>query len=187
MNFTQSPDRAIHPGTGNALHTDSAPLTTVLTAQDINQLIWSLMRVLADAGVSAANFNPADPNTYNRVSLAIQALGTPLSAFTGANQSLAANGWQKLPGGLILQWGTYTPDIVATTVTEAQVSLTFPLAYPNACFGVLTQILNAGLDGVADTHLSLVSKSTTGFTVSTQWPGNGDPVVHGFNYLTLGR
>lgn len=47
-------------------------------------------------------------------------------------QSLATEGCQKLPSGLILQWGVTTSG---TSGIE-----TFPIAFPNACFGV--QITN---------------------------------------------
>ncbi len=53
-----------------------------------------------------------------------------LTAFLGANQSLATSGYQMLPGGLILQWGT-TP-VLSTTLT----SVAFPIAFPSACRSV---------------------------------------------------
>lgn len=41
--------------------------------------------------------------------------------------SLSTNGYQKLPGGLIIQWGRVnSPATSATT-------LTFPIAFPSAC------------------------------------------------------
>ncbi|WP_315384787.1 hypothetical protein [Microvirgula aerodenitrificans] len=42
--------------------------------------------------------------------------------------SLAVNGYQKLPGGLILQWGT-----IDASANNALTSLTFPIAFPFAC------------------------------------------------------
>lgn len=51
------------------------------------------------------------------------------TAFKGGNQSLAANGYQKLPGGLIIQWGISATS-VANSVT---INVTFPIAFPNAC------------------------------------------------------
>lgn len=47
-------------------------------------------------------------------------------AFKGANQSLAANGYQKLPSGLILQWGT------SASVSGSASTFIFPIAFPNA-------------------------------------------------------
>ncbi|GAB2897475.1 hypothetical protein GCM10027202_26680 [Microvirgula curvata] len=51
----------------------------------------------------------------------------PYAAFQGANQSLTTGGYQRLPGGLILQWGTLT------TTSAADSSITFPVAFPTAC------------------------------------------------------
>ena len=54
--------------------------------------------------------------------------GVYTNNFTGSgNQSLSQNGYQKLPGGLIFQWGRSS---VNTTVT-------FPIAFPNQCFCVV--------------------------------------------------
>ena len=47
----------------------------------------------------------------------------------GANQSLAASGYQRLPGGLIIQWG-----ITSSIVNDTYVTVTFPLTFPNAMF-----------------------------------------------------
>ena len=45
-------------------------------------------------------------------------------AFKGANQSLSGNGYQKLPGGLIIQWGR--KSVFGDTSVNADV--TFPIA-----------------------------------------------------------
>lgn len=57
-------------------------------------------------------------------------LKVALTQFTGTNQSLGTNGYQKLPGGLIMQWGS-------TTVTGGVFSsATFPISFTN---GVLSR------------------------------------------------
>lgn len=56
-----------------------------------------------------------------------------LTDFTG-NQSKTANGWQKLPGGLILQWGTVSG--------YSSYTVNFPIAFPNAVFQVVANTDN---------------------------------------------
>jgi hypothetical protein len=74
-------------------------------------------------------------------------------AFT---QSFAANGWQRLPSGFIIQWGTFV-----NTAT-----VTFPIAFPNACFqAVLAHTFNSasnisGVFSVSATGFSSISSST---------------------------
>lgn len=51
---------------------------------------------------------------------------TLAEAFKGANRALVTSGYQKIPGGLLIQWGYYSfpsPGINA---------LTYPVAFPNA-------------------------------------------------------
>lgn len=57
--------------------------------------------------------------------------GENLSEFPASNQSLTANGYQKFPGGLIMQWGTATSQ--AAGVSIPTLTETFPLAFPTAC------------------------------------------------------
>ena len=47
----------------------------------------------------------------------------------GFDASLTQNGYQKLPGGLILQWGISTQNSDVVVVT-------FPIPFPNACLNV---------------------------------------------------
>lgn len=72
-------------------------------------------------------------------------------AFKGANQALSGNGYQKLPGGLIIQWGS--------TITSAggTVAVTFPIAFPSAAFSVVGMHLGAGNATVISTALSQTS------------------------------
>ncbi|WP_281660755.1 gp53-like domain-containing protein [Microvirgula aerodenitrificans] len=79
----------------------------------------------------------------------------PYAAFQGANQALATSGYQRLPGGLILQWGTYTYSAGTDSVTF---SVTFPLAFPASCF-----LVAGNASGTSD-FFSDVSKMTTGFS-----------------------
>lgn len=48
------------------------------------------------------------------------------------SHAIASNGYQKLPSGLIIQWG-----LNAAGTTSAGAAVTFPLAFPNACFQVI--------------------------------------------------
>ena len=49
---------------------------------------------------------------------------TLAAALQGGNQSLAPNGYQKLPGGLIIQWATVSTD------ASGQAVFTFPISFP---------------------------------------------------------
>ncbi|MFZ4599034.1 MAG: gp53-like domain-containing protein [Terrimicrobiaceae bacterium] len=77
--------------------------------------------------------------------------------FIGSNQNLAIPGYQKLPGGLIMQWGTYT-----TTTNDGQVSITFPIVFPNTFLtGQVSQQYSSGSGGPEITS-EFQSPTTTG-------------------------
>lgn len=57
--------------------------------------------------------------------------GTAQLPFSGLfGNSLVSSGYQKLPGGLILQWGTVTANAAAATGWET--TFTLPVTFPNA-------------------------------------------------------
>lgn len=60
-----------------------------------------------------------------------------LASLADFSKSLSQNGYQKLPGGLILQWGLTGLVNVSTNATQ-----TFPISFPNACLLVSASMLN---------------------------------------------
>lgn len=85
------------------------------------------------------------------------------AALQGSNQTLAAIGYQKLPGGLILQWGS------GTTNGSGDLAITFPLAFPTACRSAVASV-NATGGGLA---CQVNSLSTTAMSVHTISTGSG--------------
>ncbi len=69
--------------------------------------------------------------------------------------SLAGSGYQKLPSGLIIQWGS-------TPVTAASdVSFTFPIAFPNACINIIgCQDYSVGSGSIGYGSFTFTSKTT---------------------------
>jgi len=70
-----------------------------------------------------------------------------------AGVSLAASGYQRLPSGLIVQWGT-------VTASSTSVPVTFPLVFPSLCASIT--MLNPTLS----VYASLSVRSTSGFTAT---------------------
>jgi hypothetical protein len=77
-------------------------------------------------------------------------------AFKGTNQSLVGNGYQKLPGGLIIQWGTYSLSAVAGTAQ----AITFPVAFPTALIHP-----SVSVDSAATDMIGTIGRSRTGMTI----------------------
>ena len=69
-----------------------------------------------------------------------------LTSFSGSNQLLQTNGYQKLPGGLIIQWGICVPGSFVT----------FPVAFPTACMSLAFANNSSGA-------LSYLTKTLAGF------------------------
>jgi len=78
--------------------------------------------------------------------------------FDSSTHDLSTDGYQKLPSGLIMQWGVSSPRVSAV---QQQQTVTFALEFPNACLNVV---------GIADrsTHKSgNLGLYLVGFTKTT--------------------
>jgi hypothetical protein len=96
--------------------------------------------------------------------------GVYTTNFTGSNQSFTGNGYQKLPGGLIMQWGSFTAAANAAT------TVTFPTAFPTACGSVVLTFVegnttdqNAMKLNSAPTTTNFVARNTQGTAFLTYW------------------
>lgn len=77
----------------------------------------------------------------------------PAVPFGGFGNSLSSNGYQRLPGGLIIQWGS----VVANTPAVAG---SFPITFPGGLFSMASTSDNSG----GATSSSFPTKSSSGFT-----------------------
>lgn len=91
------------------------------------------------------------------------------------NNNLIGSGWQKLPGGFVMQWGV-SPNSSGETVTG-----TFPIAFPTGCL-----IMVGSLYGVAVNPLAsgLAPLSTTQYSYRAAL---GGPSPISSYYIAIGR
>lgn len=102
--------------------------------------------------------------------------GGLVAAMQGSNQSLAASGFQRLPGGTIFQWGT-TASIASNASSG---TLTFPVAFPNAA-AYVNYIGTTPVTGGANTNQTLASKTAANFSFVNAYL-SATP----FNWLAVG-
>ena len=99
---------------------------------------------IADGGTGATNAADARTN-LGLGEAAKRNVGTgsgqipDMSSFSG---SIASKGYQKLPGGLIIQWGA--GDAGTGYVGSTGNEMNFPIAFPSQCFQVVTSYDNGG-------------------------------------------
>ena len=92
--------------------------------------------------------------------------GNNLNLFSA--KSLAANGYQKLPSGLIVQWGKASSMTGGTTLT-----ITLPLTFPTACLALMVQ----RNDNLSATNLGAVSAVVTSTSQITIRNGSTDTLA----------
>lgn len=111
MDFTLSPDHVVDAGTGDRLHQDTAAVPTVLSAKDVNSIIWSLMAIVKAAGKLPRQFDQSNPATYGVLLDALSTLYVSpaqlASALTPVGTVMLALGTTALPGTLKLNGALY--------------------------------------------------------------------------------
>lgn len=96
--------------------------------------------------------------------------------------SFGASGYQKLPSGLIMQWGK-----TASSTAEGARGVTFPIAFPNACYVMVATTDNTS--GVfagtsSDNSAQVQSFNTTSATLIAQ---GYIPQSTGIYWIAIGR
>ena len=85
---------------------------------------------------------------------------------TGGNQSLTGNGYQRMPGGLILQWGL-------ESVGDARKTINLPIAFPSAFFAVIA--VADTTNAMAPNNAAMLGVNRLGLSSfevnSTSWDG----------------
>ena len=93
----------------------------------------------------------------------------------------SVNGYQYLPGGLILQWGNTTSLNQAGDIEE----ILFPIEFPHACLNVTATPIG---DSKADWAFVQIKSVTTTLLVLTGYlyDGNNNSRVHGVCWMAIG-
>ena len=144
----------------------SAGLSLVGPANDPTMLNNAVAAAVASAGQAATSAQQAAASAQ-------QAAGT---------SSLGLNGYQKLPSGVIVQWG-YVPS-----GGNNDLDVFFPIAFPSVCRGVYTIPVGAP-DGVSSASAVPNYSGGTKFTVYRRALGASGPSAASFpvNWLAVGN
>ena len=149
---------------------------------------FDTLKELADALGNDANF----ANTITR-ELAKKAdisdLGDAIKQQMAAamQHQASTNGYTKLPNDLIDQWG----EVLMSWQGEGPVKVTFPIAFPNACYNVQITAKSSGRSGFVGTDLTIgVGEITaTGFSAMLNTWAQGVSVNEflGFLWRAIGK
>ncbi|SED11446.1 gp53-like domain-containing protein [Pseudomonas anguilliseptica] len=160
------------PGTNNTQAASTgfvqAAIAAIATATEV---LKGILRIGTQAEVNAG--------TLDDVAV------TPKKLRFGFSMSLTANGYITFPtwlGGLIVQWGTS-----GAVTYDARLTVSYPIAFPNACFAVLTNYKAPATQTDHCQSYGVANVGTTSFQVENQWvyggnAGNFTAVWVGFGY-----
>lgn len=82
--------------------------------------------------------------------------------------SFVQNGYQKMPSGLIIQWGQVTPN-----ATGGATAFSFPIAFPNNCLSMACTLATLTGSGQQTTDVVLANNSNNTTFVAYSYNANG--------------
>jgi hypothetical protein len=145
----------------------------ILASVDLNKVLRQATAGMAVIGAFMQAQSQAAVDNGN-LSTLLANFEAALATYIGGTSSFGANGYIKFPGGFIVQWGQVTNS------SSSGVVQTFPIAFPNACFGVSntyyapTASENASLYYVAQVFTTSTPLTTFGSTLLVN--GDSNPV-----------
>ena len=124
-----------------------------------HMITMELLNVIAAAGITPDGTVLTQLKAALDVLYAGGASALQVADFTGSHQALSSPGYQKLPGGLVIQWGTSASFGLDTNNNV----VTFPVTFPSTCVAVLiTGEANLFYFAFVLTAVGAVSGSITG-------------------------
>ena len=124
-----------------------------------------------DAKTTVASTLQSQQQTSNTTLLSPLRLS---EALKGANQQLTGSGYQKLPGGLILQWTTG----VFTNVGDSTQTINFPIPFPNQVLQVVPSTV-AGNSTQSDLWAQVLTTTLSSALIVMQFTGTGSVAAGG--------
>jgi hypothetical protein len=101
-----------------------------------------------------------------------------LAFSTSFGSSIAVIGYQKLPSGLIVQWGQ------SAVTTQSVQTVTLPLAFPNALFSIVATVDLVVLTTAPSVTLGVASTGSK--TTFSALAGTASTGSIGFSYIAIG-
>lgn len=147
--------------TGNA-----ATATKLETARTINGIAFD---GTSDITINAATLSANTFNGTQKIVGDLEVTGRLLLG-VGFEKNLSGYGYQKLPSGLILQWGEATESVYATDYRF------FPIQFPNAAHVVIAQLNHKTINGYTandGTVVGIVDNTKFLFVVGGPFSGGG--------------
>ncbi|MGG5811483.1 gp53-like domain-containing protein [Falsiroseomonas sp. CW058] len=112
-----------------------------------------------------------------------------LAVLYGGGGSLGGNGWQRLPGGLIVQWGLVTTPTAAGQNINATQTVTLPTTFPTGALRALVSLIHGGIVGTGWGGTNVWLSGVTASQITVTGIASGYAPTQGFQaaYLVLGN
>lgn len=96
---------------------------------------------------------------------------------SSASSEKLATGYEKLPGGVVIQWG-----VTGSTLSASSTTVLFPTEFPTGCLQVIAGVRdNSAVDTIATGQWGTGNYTVTGFDLYNRTSG-----TRTFNWIAVG-
>jgi hypothetical protein len=158
----------------------------ILPKENLNKALRQGNAMAAAVGqfILAQGFDALDNANINALASAITAaVDARVNAFLASNyagapnQALSANGWQRMVGGLLVQWASLSFPNVPLGNPGHSGSLNFPVAFPTACL-FCTACTETTEGAINNWNVSITGTTATTASYQVQeWSSSVNPGV----------
>lgn len=142
------------------------------------------MSAVVIAGDTSGSITLDAPAVAGTTVLTLPATTGTITTTANFDKSLATSGYQRLPSGLIIQWGKTAFNVGQ----DATITGTFPFTFPTSCLTFHPTSFSdvTSGDGRLRGAFQISSASTTGFTVTSRNNVNSGGLIGNLNWMAIG-
>lgn len=169
---------------------DGLPNGAAIKITNLSGFVVTLQRFDGDDKFIGAHKPDGTATTFaivNGATVILEKYGANMWLVTGSadesfgamwSRSLVTAGYQKLPGGLIIQWGQ-----VPSVAGNGSQTVAYPIPFPSACFAV---VATAGADNIGKVPLSGVNATLANTTAFIAYNSSASIATQPGLYIAIG-
>ena len=168
----------------------SLPISDVMVCGEFKATETDVLNIkVQDVEFAKGEFNTLEErldNVDNRIDSNIDEINSVKESFGGF---VGESGYQKMPNGLIIQWG-HVKSLEVRDGKNVDAHIAFPIEFPNAIFTFIPSIDTVDGNNYFASRFNIIGKTNNnrakGWVYAYNWTGTSQGTTMDINYIAIG-